>query len=715
MVVSVTPAVHAIDPSADLPADVAIELLSAHDAWATLVLPPATPALATQSPWLAYWSARLDTRLAPAAVRDTFAAAVARFDALHERTGALLAIAALIETYYIDETPLQPMDSWIAQLQERLQERLMAGQPWHNPQVQAQVMACGLAVALRDQAHPLLTGWAAQGPALLRQLANGAPRLKLATFLLQYHCWRGDFGQCTLIVDALPGVAPEGLLPSEALVWFESVANHGRFTAQHALAQQAIDAALRLLAQHDLKNHHYAVHAHAAATALAAADEPRTATHVQAMRQVLDQQPQADQTHYWHLHAGWYLLRGDTAGALASAQLTLANSQEIGGPYRTAVHQCSLGVAWLAHGDAAAAMAPLQAALNAARAIDATLLSFTAALWLSRATHLTQAPDVAADAFDGPNTTPADSLLRQALAIAAAQDFAVTAGWSRPDWLAERLARALALGIEPNYVRRLVRRSGLRCPDPNLRQWPWPLRIHAFGDWRVVRDDEPEWPAGARAQQRPLDLLRALMASDTHALPVNTLLEWLWPEAEHGAQRRAFDAALSRLRKLLGDDSLLVLDGGQLALDSSRVWSDVRAAADLMDRAQRAHELPARQSAALALLDLVRGPWLPDAQGPWAVAARERHRRRFVITITHLAEGMEATAPSAAVRLYERALDTDPLAESIHRRLMQLHATRGEHSEATRAWRHCQAMLALGAGLQPSADSLALAKRLGLN
>jgi LuxR family transcriptional regulator, maltose regulon positive regulatory protein len=169
------------------------------------------------------------------------------------------------------------------------------------------------------------------------------------------------------------------------------------------------------------------------------------------------------------------------------------------------------------------------------------------------------------------------------------------------------------------------------------------------------------------------------------------------------------------LRKLLGDDSLLRLDGGQLVLDRSRVWSDVGAAADLMSRAEQALDLPARQSAALALLDLVRGHLLPDADAPWVLVARERHRRRFVITITHLAEGMEPDAPLAAARLYERALDADPLAESLHRRLMQLHAARGEQGEATRAWRHCQAMLALSAGVQPSPDSVALAKRLGLN
>jgi hypothetical protein len=271
MNVMATSAMWGHDALPDLPAADAIGLLGQHDQWPTLKWPAATAALAMQAPWLAYWSTRLDTTLTPAAARDIYAAALDRFDTLHERTGALLALAALIETYYVDETPLHPMDRWIA----ALQQRLAPDEPWPNADVQAQVMACGLAITLRDQTHPLLARWAAQGQSLLRQLPSGAPRLKLATFLLQYHGWRGEFGQTTLIVDALPGTAHDGLLPSEAIVWYESVANHARFTARHEQAQHAIDAALQLLALHNLEHHRYALHAHAAATALGGGEKTR--------------------------------------------------------------------------------------------------------------------------------------------------------------------------------------------------------------------------------------------------------------------------------------------------------------------------------------------------------------------------------------------------------------------------------------------------------
>ena len=151
-----------------------------------------------------------------------------------------------------------------------------------------------------------------------------------------------------------------------------------------------------------------------------------------------------------------------------------------------------------------------------------------------------------------------------------------------------------------------------------------------------------------------------------------------------------------------------------LVLDRSLVYSDVGALADLMHRAERAPDATAAQRTADALLAVVRGPLLPDSSAPWAVAARERCRRRFVLAVSRLAQVLEAASPEAAARLFERALDVDPLAESLHRRLMRLQAQRGARAEALRAYRHCRAMLQLDGGLEPDAETQALARELGL-
>ena len=114
------------------------------------------------------------------------------------------------------------------------------------------------------------------------------------------------------------------------------------------------------------------------------------------------------------------------------------------------------------------------------------------------------------------------------------------------------------------------------------------------------------------------------------------------------------------------------------------------------------------------LLDLMRGAFLPEEDADWIQAARDRYRQRFVVTVAQLAAHMEPLDPLAAIRLYQRAIDIDPLAESLVRRLMRLHVQRGDQAEALRVLRVCSSMLAVGAGLSPSRETLALAGELAL-
>jgi LuxR family transcriptional regulator, maltose regulon positive regulatory protein len=674
--------------------------------WPALRLPmaPASAAAAAQAPWTAYWTTRLDATLHVAEARGLFEAAFEAFSQRGDRPGELLCLAAVIESFYVDEAPLDPLDGWIAELQKRLP----ADGGWPSDELEARIIACGIGIRLRDPSHLLLTTWAQRGAALMRQLKPGAGRLKLATFLVQYHLWRGEFGRTGLIVDALPGLDITGLLPGEAIVWLESVAAHARLSAQHQRGIEAVEAALRLARSHGLREHIYALHAHGASLALAAHDEAAAQRHLDAMRPVLDRGPQADQTHYWHFMAGLHLLKGDIPHAVELARVALDNSGEIGGPYRSALHHLSMGQTLLAAGEPGAAIEHLARSAEIASRINAGMLSFSAALMHSHALAQTHRTDEALP------------LLAKALAEGARRDYRSTAGWWLPQALAALARLAIEHDIETGYVRRFVRVHKLPSPDPALAGWPWPLVLRGFGEFEATLNEQAI--AGAESQtkgktaQRPRDLLRALIAHTPQPLPVATVLSWLWPEADAAAQRKAFDVALLRLRRLLDDPRLIHLEGARLWLDARFVWSDVGALHELMHRIGSAHgaTLPQLQAWGTQLLDLMRGPFLAGDDSDWVQAARQRYRQRFVITVSQLAARMEALDAAAAIRLYERALDVDPLAESLSRKLMRLHAGRGDDAEAMRVWRACCTMLSVAASLRPSRETQALARELGL-
>lgn len=675
-----------------------LQLLAQPRNWLTLDLPQATLALAARQPWTAYWSARLDAALDASRVRQILEAAHVRFAELDDSVGALLSCAGVIETFYVEEGSLQPMDHWVATLHRSLPAR------WLSAELEAQVMACGLAIILRDQKHPLLSPWAERGLQLVRQLPPGPVRMRLANFLVQYHLWRGEFGRTTMVIDALPGLDLTSVPPSEALLWHQSVASHARFVAEHARGQQEVAAALALARRKGMHQHLYALHALGVSLALAGHDQHLASEHLAAMKPVLDQMPQDDQTHYWNFGAGLALLRGEGPQALALARMTISNSMEIGGAYRTAAHRLSLGQILLEQGDTGGALAELEQAHALAQGIDAGLLVFSCSLFQA-------AGKIDLRCFDA-----ADTLLRQALPEAARQDFRTTAGWWLPVRVAQVLQRALTLGIEPDWCRQFIQRRRLVSAEPQFAAWPWPLKLRGFGELQVLLDDRALKHVGGKTAQRPLDLLRALLAHLPHPLPVNTAVQWLWPDTDAPAGRKAFDVALLRLRRLLGDERLLCLEGSRLRLDPMWAWSDVGAFLQLLTEIGSAQGADQQQllSWADALLNLYRGPFLNNEDVDWINTTRGRLRQKFVLAMRQLSQRLAETDVDAAIAVLERALDADPTAESIASRLMRLHVSQGRRSEAARVLNMCSAMRSINEDLPLSPDMRALSLELGL-
>lgn len=663
-------------------------------------------------PWTLYWSTRLNPRLEPAAARDRLARAFAGFESLADRTGMLLATAAVIDTYYVEEAALQPLDPWIARLQALLPEAADGTACWPSREVQAQVMACGLSITLRDQTHPLLQRWAPEATTLVRELPRGALRTRLATFVLQYHLWRGGFARAWALLEGLPGLDADELPPAEAMAWHESVATLARLAGEPARGRREIAAALALAHAEGLQDHLYALHSHGAAIELFALDVAAAQAHLDAMKPLVAAQPPADQGHYWHYHAGIALARGEAATAVAHARTTLESSRAIGGPYRSAAHHHSLALALLAAGQHAAALESFDVALALAEHIGAGQL--VASARLHRAAALEGLGRLA----------ESDAALAEALATMHERGYRTASGWLLPAVQARLMARALALPLgEPVHalVRRWIALHALPGPDPLLAAWPWPLALRGLGGFAVLRAGEPlERHAGGA--ERPLDLLRALLAVAPSPLPVATAMAWLWPD-DSGDPRKAFDAALLRLRRLLGDAAgVLRLEGGRLMLDAGRGWCDSAALAHWLDEPlPPAHDSanPAATGAPLpqraqTLLALVRGPLLPELDAPWAQAARTRLRHRVAAAAGQLADAWAVHDAAAAIAFLQTLFERDPVSDRLAQRLMRLHVAAGRPGEATQVYQLLTAMCQLGSGLPPAPETRSLAATLGL-
>jgi DNA-binding SARP family transcriptional activator len=286
-----------------------------------------------------------------------------------------------------------------------------------------------------------------------------------------------------------------------------------------------------------------------------------------------------------------------------------------------------------------------------------------------------------------------------------------------PEFCAKLCVLALDHGIEVEFVRRLIESRKIAPPANAPESWPWAIRVHALGGFTVQRRGEPLAVEG-KAQKKPMELLKALIALGGRGVPKQKLQELLWPDAEPAAATAALDVVISRLRKLLGEPEAIRIEDGKVGLDPERVWLDVWAfdsdVEALQGTLQGQADASVIDSIGQRLLARYGGPFLGNEDPQrWSLSARDRWQNRFRRSLADAGRYWEARADwPRAIALYERALEEDSLAEELYRRLMRGHLARGEPAEAARVYRRCRDMLSVQLGIPPSADAEALFKSI---
>lgn len=235
------------------------------------------------------------------------------------------------------------------------------------------------------------------------------------------------------------------------------------------------------------------------------------------------------------------------------------------------------------------------------------------------------------------------------------------------------------------------------------------MRVSTLGAFVVALDDRPlAFPR--KAQQKPLALLKALVAFGGRGVAEEQLVDALWPDAEGDAAAQALKTTLHRLRQLLGRDGAVLHQGGRAGFDPRACWLDTWAFERLLDESREAGrrgDTAAEETRLERALGLYRGPFLDtDARLPWTAFLRERLRSRFVAAVGRLGQRREAAGQwEEASELYERGLRVEDLAEEFYRRLMACQLRLGRRADAAAVYRRCREVLAAALGVAPSSET----------
>lgn len=223
------------------------------------------------------------------------------------------------------------------------------------------------------------------------------------------------------------------------------------------------------------------------------------------------------------------------------------------------------------------------------------------------------------------------------------------------------------------------------------------IRLSLLGafELRCDADEIPVPPNGQRVlaflalQRRPI---RRARVSGT-----------LWSDASESQASASLRSALWRVRRCHRD--LVRASGEELAL-GARVEVDVDRLSELARTSLR--EGPPRDSAA-ALPEALLTDLLPGWYEDWVTLEQERLRQLQVRTLERYAAALARRGDfGLAVDAALVVLQSEPLRESAHRLLIEIHLAEGNRAEAVRQFRRLEGLLRRELGLEPSPSLRAL-------
>ena len=672
------------------------------DAWLSRI--PA--AVIARTAWLQYWRGASTMPHAPSSARSWFERAFLGFQAQGDSTGIFLSWTGVVDATVHGHEDFASLDKWIGAMDDLVATR----NEFPSPEIAAQVAATMVtAIVFRQPWRGDLESWASRA---LSQQGPGTFMAGLQTrWALVYHgLHMGDAARAAAALHHLLQIAngPD-CPPLGRIIAALAEAAYYQLIGVHEATVRATSRGIETAKREGIHFMDHMLLGLAVASALDANNGKQAREWLGQMESLLPARKPFSTSFYHLLRCREALIRREFREALHQGDLAVEQLTAVGSPFQLSYALVLKARSLYALGrDTEAADCLAQAHQSVAK---------TSSRWAAFHIRLAEAEFC----FDRDRASEGLTILRDALGLGKEVGYATLL--DVPSNTARLCARALEEGIEVPYVQELIRKRDLALDDPpyHLEAWPWPLRVHTLGNFRLVREDTPATVRG-KVRQKPLLLLKVVIALGGHDVPEERISDLLWPDADRDAAHNTFTTTLSRLRDLLGVRRAIRLQERCLTLDARYCWVDAWAFENLLDQAlnrlpafgqARTHdgtELPDLGAMTQKVLALYRGPFLPsDVAHVWTTPYRERLRAKFLRLIERWGRHLEGMSQwQEAFECYQRGLDADECVEGFYQCILECYRQLGLRAEAVAAYRRCQRVLStsLGVGPSPKTDAL---------
>jgi ATP/maltotriose-dependent transcriptional regulator MalT len=609
------------------------------------------PEILQAHPWAAYWAAACQVQRAPREGRLGFERAYELFraQAAPEEAGMVLAASGAMYAILYELDDFSLLDRWIAVLDDTARAEVRVGSPEAEARVASSMF---IALTLRQPQRRDIGEWIERALAASRAAPDVNLKMFVGLLAALTLMWTGVHLRARELLEAMrrlaaaPGVSPFSLITLKNLE-----AMHHMLNAESGPGLAAMREGLELARAAGVHTWSFQLLVYGYGSALGAGELEAAAPLVRQLEVQSGGAGRFNLCLHHHFQAWEAGLRKDPMRALQQEKMALRMAIEVGCPYFEVLTRLAMAQILAECGDERKCVSHLRQMRALARDIDSRHLEYACLLGFA---------DIA---LEHGRQRAGLNALRRGFVLGREHGYQHFLGW-QPAAMARLCAHALAAGIEPEYAKHLVKRRALAPERPPLEvpDWPWQFRVHTLGGFRLLRHGEPLAAGGAKAQRRPLELLKVLIAQGGERVAEELITDAMWPRIDGDSAHRSFTSTLHRLRKLLGDERALVLHEGKLSLDARHCWVDVwaleRLCAEIDAAVQGGRVAPAEaERLGARLRELDRGAFLAnEGEEPWSLRPRERLRARMVRALGQLGAYWEAAGqPQRARAARERA------------------------------------------------------------
>jgi LuxR family maltose regulon positive regulatory protein len=597
-----------------------------------------------------------------------------------------------------DWSDLIPLDYWISEMEALVQKY----PSFPSPEIEARVTyGIFCAMMYRQTQHPNLPKVVERAEAVALRSGDLHLRTFLSSHLILYYSWwRGEPSKSLLLLNVMREQAKSSDIdPLSRIVWFANSAAHAWITGDNEQSSSLANRGLDVAEATGIYLWNFMLFVQCTFVALTLGDVEAADQYLQRMSLVTRTDRKGDIFIYYWLMGWKALCEGCFSTALEHEQTGLKFAREGGFPMGAATTLQGAADALIELGDFETSRKYLDEAHEFGLSAKSLTLQYQN-WWLNAFFYLRL----------GDRNQALDAL-RQLLAVSREHSILNHAQW-RSNIMVELYGLALKEGIEVEHVQKLIRVHRLVPTESQmyLDNWPWPLKIYTFGEFKILRDDKP-LRYSRKAPKKPLELLRVMIALGGKNLSEQRLMDALWPDAEGDSGRNALSVTLSRLREVLGVKGALQVSEGMVSLDDRFVWTDVWAFERLIRAAERETE---RREDLEKAVELYRAHFLEGESGSWAISPRERLRESFLHAIESLGQYWEQRREwHKAVEVYRKGVQADDLIEKCYIRMMSCLLKLGSQAEALSVYRRLKKTLE-GYGVEPSAEAEELRRQIAL-